>query len=254
MAKQTGQLQFTGRLGNLIGYKRNGEYFVRSMPAEVHQTPATLKAANKFGVSSSKCALIRKALGAHLDVKGDKSRVSRLNQRWIKSGIHGLKGYKFNQYTGLDTFFGKTPTLSEDNILRVPAQALPELPKATRLEVKLIAVKIDFDTKRTTGSASKSLTIDLSKPFQGFDLDASVKGKGTLIVVLQIMIYQGDVLTLDRRYKAADIIAVIPQRVQQTVIKQGNKVVKALKPEKQIHVPAKTKIPSPLLIVAEQLE
>lgn len=254
MAKQTGQLQFTGRLGNLIGYKRNGEYFVRCMPAEVHQTPATRKSSRKFGIASSKGALIRKALAPHLNIIGDSARVSRLNQTLISSGLQGLKKYQFNRYTGLNNFLSIVPVLSKDNILQIPAQTLFEVPKATSLELKLIAVKIDFDSRRITGSASKSLSIDLSKPFEGCNLDASVKGKGTLILVLQIMIYQGDVLTLDRRYKAADIIAVVPQTVQQAAIKQGKKVTKALKPEKQIHVPAKTKIPSPLLIVAEQLE
>ena len=41
MATQTSLLTFTGRPGNIIGYCRNGRYFLRSMPQTVRQTTAT---------------------------------------------------------------------------------------------------------------------------------------------------------------------------------------------------------------------
>jgi hypothetical protein len=41
MATQTSLLTFTGKLGNVIGYRRNGRYFLRSMPQTVRQTTAT---------------------------------------------------------------------------------------------------------------------------------------------------------------------------------------------------------------------
>ncbi|MGF6844776.1 hypothetical protein QFZ51_000011 [Chitinophaga sp. W3I9] len=40
MGKQVGIISFTGKLGNLIGYRRNGQYFVRTMPETVRQTAA----------------------------------------------------------------------------------------------------------------------------------------------------------------------------------------------------------------------
>jgi hypothetical protein len=47
MAKQTGLFQFTGKLDNVIGYRRNGNYFVRSMPVTVKQTTATAAGMNE---------------------------------------------------------------------------------------------------------------------------------------------------------------------------------------------------------------
>jgi hypothetical protein len=39
MAKQNSLIPFTGTLGNLIGYQRNGEFFLRSKP----ETPLNIK-------------------------------------------------------------------------------------------------------------------------------------------------------------------------------------------------------------------
>lgn len=64
MARQNSLIIFTGKLGNLIGYQRNGRYFLRSAPEKVKQTPATRRAARRFGMISKKAALIRKQFTA----------------------------------------------------------------------------------------------------------------------------------------------------------------------------------------------
>lgn len=52
MAKQTGIVLFTGKLENLVGYRRNGKYFIRAMPQKVQQTPATRQSAREFGIAA----------------------------------------------------------------------------------------------------------------------------------------------------------------------------------------------------------
>jgi hypothetical protein len=37
MAKQMSVIPFTGKLGQLIGYKRNGKYFLRSNIMTIHR-------------------------------------------------------------------------------------------------------------------------------------------------------------------------------------------------------------------------
>lgn len=237
MAMQTGLFPFTGRVGNVIGYKRNGVHFVRSMPSEVNQTASTRKAAKNFGIASSKGSLIRRAFTNHLDVKGDSSRVNRLNQTLIQSDIQGLQGYQFNRHTGVKEFFSIAPELSTDNILRIPAQKLPVPGKAASLEVKLITTKIDFNTRRITNTVSKNVLINLSQPFEGLEMDASLQGKGTLLIALQVRVLNSDRpnkytpavipaewLTNDRRYKAADIIAIVPPIAKQAVKKQQKRL------------------------------
>ncbi len=61
MAKITSAVTFTGKVGGLIGYKRNGKYFLRSVPEKVRQSKATKRAAKRFGAASRKGALIRSA-------------------------------------------------------------------------------------------------------------------------------------------------------------------------------------------------
>lgn len=52
MASQK-QLQITGRIGNVVFYKRGDNYYARSVPAKVKQTEATKKSATLFGKASA---------------------------------------------------------------------------------------------------------------------------------------------------------------------------------------------------------
>ncbi|MGF6847116.1 hypothetical protein QFZ51_002351 [Chitinophaga sp. W3I9] len=112
MAKQTGLLQFTGKLGNVIGYRRNGTYFLRSMPDAVRQTTATRRASRDFGVASRKGKLIRQAIVPRLEINPCGTLVNRLNKALItatKDRLTELKGFRFNPYAGVDQFFSHQP-------------------------------------------------------------------------------------------------------------------------------------------------
>jgi hypothetical protein len=221
MAKQTGLFKFTGKLDNVIGYRRNGIHFVRSMPAVVRQTTATRQASRNFGMASRKGKLVRKAFAGQLDVRSDGTLVNRLNKTLIQAGLQGMKGYRFNRHTGIEKFFFSSPVLSDDNILRIPAQELSQLPGVTSLEVKVIAVRINFAERRVTASRSVTKSIDMSQPFEGLELDVAVPGKGTLIVTLQVRSCRGLLITGDRRYMAADVIAVVAPSTKSAGKKQA---------------------------------
>lgn len=212
MATLDSILTFTGKLGNVIAYKRDGQHFLRSRPAYVRQTEHTRRAAQRFGAASRKGALIRQAILPNLDIHCHGSLVNRLNSTLVQAGRNnhaGLAGFQFNPHANARIFFRMPPVFTSDGELRIPAQELPAQGEATRMEVKLIATRIDFINRRVTGSAVDVVNIDLKAPFQGASLSASVPGKGPVVVTLQVRLFKGGAVLHHRKYKAADVLAVM---------------------------------------------
>ncbi|QEH39718.1 hypothetical protein [Chitinophaga sp. XS-30] len=211
MAKQTSFFTFTGKAGNMIGYYRDGKHYFRSMPETVRQTTATRRAAQRFGAASSKGRLIRSAFASELDVRCDGSHINRLNKTIIKGGIGStgaIAGFRFNQHTGTDRFFTEAPTLAEDGILHIPPQVLPQFRGISALEIKVIASRIHFGERRVTGTETAMIVLDTREAFAGAALNVDVPGKGTLIVTLQVRGMCSSSASFNRKYLAADIIAV----------------------------------------------
>jgi hypothetical protein len=231
MAKQTSVYKFTGKLDGLIGYRRKGVHCVRTMPQEVRQSAATKKASQHFGIASRKGRLIRRAVAGHLEVGYDGSLVNRLNKALIQAGNHhlqALEGFQFNQHTGLDKFFAKPAVVSPQGVVSIPAQVLPERKDIICWKIKAIAVRINFAEQRVVGTGAVEETIDAHQPFNGADLEATVPGKGTLLIVLQVRGYKEDNGKLyasgDRRYMAAGIVAVVAPVTLKHQPARGNKL------------------------------
>lgn len=213
MAKQTGLFQFTGKLANLIGYRRNGQYFVRTMPQTVKQTVASKQASRNFGIASRKGKLIRRALTPHVDIPYDGSLVNRLNKVLMpSSGAHlkALENFRFNKHSDITPFFCHQPVLLPNGMLSIPAQVFPQTAGATHIDIKAVAVRVCFIQQQITASHTSSITIDLNTPFNGTELKAAIPGKGTLIVLLQVRVHRNGDITQNRRSIAADIIQVNP--------------------------------------------
>ncbi|WP_109698573.1 hypothetical protein [Chitinophaga deserti] len=212
MAILTSIITFSGKVGNLIAYKRNGKYCVRTAPETVRQTANTRRSAKWFGAASRKGALIRSAVAPDIDILCDGHVVNRLNSTIVTAGRNnhaGLKGFRFNRHAGIEKFFPGQPVFSQNGKLHIPAQKLQGYGDAVRMELKIIATRIDFTTRSVTGMDADVLHIDLEQPFAGADLSVDVPGKGTLLVTLQVRTFLKDGTSYDRKYNAADIIAVI---------------------------------------------
>lgn len=215
---------FTGKLGNVIGYRRNGKFCLRSRPTTVQRTAPTKRASKRFGMASKTAALIRKTNYGQLDVRPDSKHVNRLTTTLIPSGgndISSIIGFRFNQQTGTDRFFPLPPKLSADGILHIPAQTLPAFKDITSLEVKVIATRINFTTRKVTGTESAVLVIDTSEPFNGAAVALDVPGEGTLIVTLQVRGMKDNICSGNRKHFAADIIAVQPPQTLEVLYKQS---------------------------------
>ncbi|MGO4293536.1 hypothetical protein [Chitinophaga sp. RAB17] len=215
MAKQMSILPFTGKLGPLIGYKRNGQYFLRSMPESVRQTTATRRASRRFGIASRKGAFIRKAFYPQLDIHCDGGHINRLNRILIAAGDHhaAITGFRFNQHAGVDRFFTVAPRLCNNGILHIPAQTIAGYKGIAALEVKVIATRIDFISRQVTGSETVTLMIAPDTTFQETNVSLDVPGQGSLVVVFQVRAMYKDGPSRGRQYMAADIIAVAAPQV-----------------------------------------
>ncbi|MGO4290139.1 hypothetical protein [Chitinophaga sp. RAB17] len=215
MAKQMSVIPFTGKLGPLIGYKRNGKYFLRSMPESVQQTAATRRASRRFGIASRKGAFIRHAFYPHLDIHCDGGHINRLNKLLIAAGDQHatITGFRFNQHTGVDRFFPVAPRLLPNGILNIPAQTIAGYKGMATLEVKVIATRIDFRSRQVAGSETVTLMIDPDTTFQETNVSLDVPGEGSLVVVFQVRAMYRDGPSGNRQYMAADIIAVAAPQV-----------------------------------------
>jgi hypothetical protein len=211
MAKQNALLRFTGTLGNLVGYERKGEFFLRSKPQIVRQTPATRRAARRFGIASRKGAMIRHAFYDNLDIRCDSNHINRMNKVLIAAAGNNaaIVNFRFNQHTGVDRFFTLVPSISKDGSVHIPAQTLAQYKNVIALEVKVIAARIDFIAGQVTGTATAVMTMDTGQYFTGADISLTVPGAGTLLVTLQVRAIDKDGPSFNRQYQAADMIAVI---------------------------------------------
>lgn len=221
MATLDSIIQFTGRLGNVIAYKRGGKHFLRSRPATVRQTAGTRRAAQWFGAASRKGALVRGAIAHLLDIHCHGSLVNRLNSAIVQAGQNnhaGLVGFSFNPCAHGNTFFTQPLVWGKDGALRIPAQAFTAFGPAVRMEVKLIATRIDFSGRRLTGSDTDTLDIDLIQPFEGARLSVSAPGKGTLVVTLQVRFFTAQGVLRNRKYQSADIVGVFGEEVPATLV------------------------------------
>jgi hypothetical protein len=211
MAKQNSLLRFTGTLGNLVGYERKGEFFLRTKPKIVRQTPATRRAARRFGIASRKGAMIRHAFYDNLDICCDSNHINRMNKVLIAATGNNaaIVNFRFNQHTGVDRFFTVMPSISRDGSVHIPAQTLAQYKNVIALEVKVIAARIDFIAGQVTGTATAVMTINTGEYFRGADISLDVPETGTLLVTLQVRAIDKDGLSFNRQYQAADIIAVV---------------------------------------------
>jgi hypothetical protein len=215
MAKQMSIIPFTGKLGPLIGYKRNGQYFLRSMPERVRQTAATRRASRRFGIASRKGAFIRHAFYPHLDIRCDGAHINRLNKLLIAAGNHhaAITRFRFNQHTGIDRFFTVAPRLLPNGIVNIPAQTIAGYKGIAALQVKVIATRIDFISRRVAGSETVVLMIDPDITFEETSVSLDVPGEGSLVVVFQVRAMYKDGPSGNRQHMAADIIAVAAPQV-----------------------------------------
>ncbi|MRG44994.1 hypothetical protein GFS24_07705 [Chitinophaga sp. SYP-B3965] len=220
MARQAGPNFYIGRLGDKIGYKIGDIYYERKMPIKVNRSEATKKAALDFGMASKLGKLLRNALLPKLDIPADNTVTNRLNQTLapiIKLANFSalLEAFNFNTHTPLEKLLRQKPTLQKKRggtlLLQIPAQTISKSRNTTHIEIKAMAVSVNFDKQKHATLKEEILLIDVKKPFTGATFPFPAPGKDVTLYMLQVRaleLVNGKYYNMEnRKYYAAEIIA-----------------------------------------------
>lgn len=150
-----------------------------------------------------------------MDIPCDSGHINSLNKIFVAAaGDHtAINGFRFNEHAGIDRFFTVPPRLFRNGILHFPAQSLLQHRDILSLEVTVIVTHIDFKCHKTLHMETITMTVDNSEDFKGTDLPLDISRTGTLIVTLQVRGIHKDGPACNKRYFAADIIAVKEEQV-----------------------------------------
>ena len=174
MAKQPGFFKFKGKLGGVIGYEVNGEYYLRSMPEQVRRSSRTKRSGQAFGKASRLGAVMRHAMSGVLDGLTTAGLGNRLNtalvgvlqaddlhahKRFVPAHFRKLQSMELNTHAALSSLLPVTPpvTRAENGCLTVTIPAMEHFghnPRATHISVKAIAVFVQPSYQQATAEAS----------------------------------------------------------------------------------------------------
>ncbi|HMH33591.1 MAG TPA: hypothetical protein VK543_11200 [Puia sp.] len=128
---------FTGRIGNMIFYKRNGKYCSRAVPDRVRQTKPTKARAKEFGKASSLARAIREQLLPVIPFPADNNMQTRLITavfQWLKEA-GSSRTERINQLSLIERF---QFTSEGDEIMnRWKIRPAISIPSAGLLEIKI---------------------------------------------------------------------------------------------------------------------
>lgn len=262
MASQEGILLVTGSIGDSVGYRVDGKLRIRKKAKKVQRSEATKLAAIDFGTASKAGKLIRRGVKQGLDIRTDNKLTNRLNVRtqqilyagsdqpgarsFKREEMAALTGFRFNKHTELSQLLNFRPKVVQDGKgnLRISLPALTakdilHAKNTTHIEIKAIAVGVDFNGGEYQDAVSDKVLIDFRKPAEATELILPfTAGDAETIVVLQVRAFREENGNLyasgNRKYFAADIIDVIPSlQVEETHLVHHSQSTK--KPLFQLH-------------------
>lgn len=241
MARQTGILPISGKIGDKIYYARKDKrgkthYFVRNAPDEVKQTAATKSAASDFGTASHCAKLIRYALREYTQHYDSGTLINSLNKavgevvradgshkaghrKVVGKNMPLLEGFHFNHETNIERLLNETPVIENGN--DQITISLPEISfsrsKAfsgiTHLSIKAIALSVNFADQTSTQIASEAVIIKRNEKRQ-LTFTLNTNNKDITCILLQVQSYyevNGQLhICQNRAASALDIISVIP--------------------------------------------
>ncbi|SFD20412.1 hypothetical protein SAMN05518672_1011028 [Chitinophaga sp. CF118] len=244
MARQESLLKFTGKLGNVIGYRNKKDYLLRSASSVVRQTSATKRAARDFGTASKAGRLIRHALSEFLQHSYDSSLTNRLNKTLgeivraddghkagvripVAANMQSLRGFRFNHHTGIEHLLGGNPVVGNNDDGGISI-SFPETVinnnKATHIIIKAIALSVNFTQQTTRQLSSETVVIRYGEKQILPTLTLNPGRKDITLLMLEIQscyevngqLYQCQ----NRKGSALDIIAILPPAEQPKEIKR----------------------------------
>ncbi|MGX5819552.1 hypothetical protein ACWKWU_15255 [Chitinophaga lutea] len=232
MAKQTGFFKFTGKLGDAIGYCVDGQYYLRSMPSEVRQSPRTRQSSKRFGQASRLGAVIRHALDGQLTSPSCDDYGNRLNKallsilkaddsgarrRFVPRHFRQLENFKLNRFARPVPH----PQLDQDaegNVrLTIPAGSYWTFnPSASHISVRAIALELRPGFKSAQAVSSRQVMLPCDEPIPEIVLTLPACKGAVTCVILEVNACsetEGRFYPLrNRLFNTAEVIAVLTGR------------------------------------------
>ncbi|WP_119079145.1 hypothetical protein [Chitinophaga alhagiae] len=233
MATQTSLLKFTGKVGNLIGYRVGKKYYLRSAPEQVRQSPHSKVSSRHFGKASRLGATMRHALHGLLHVKQDNTLINRLNKSLLhvlrQDDLHRQKRFIPRYFRDLERFcFTTHADLSRvlpvevsavrntDGSIAVTVPAIRQHlcnPRATHVGFRAVAVCLERGFATAKAAASDMVMLKADEPSAAFSLTVPADGNTVTCVILEVTSWQVEhgrpYLLGNRKFMAAEVIAVL---------------------------------------------
>ena len=211
MARQKSTF-ISGKMGNIIFYKRNGNYFARMAPDKVKQTAPTKKRSSNFGIASSAGKTLRKLLLPSLPFPKDKKmqndfmgaiakwlRLNNMKDLKAATRLPFLTNFNFNEKTGIGERWKVSINVTQPAANRIeidipayaPAKKIIAPAHTTGIICSLTAASCRLKDGFALGSFTKTINI----PYNNDLVSASKLSmpvpttKGALIIVAASFTY-----------------------------------------------------------------
>lgn len=203
----------SGKIDNVVFYKRSGTYIARAVPAEVKQSAATKLRSKNFGVAATAGRIMRQLLLPVLPFPKDKQMQSKFSgaiAQWLKqsdaatmppsNAIPFVNDFSFNEATSVAerwklpfTFTQPAASLVQVHIPAfVPTAVISAPAHTTMIQLSITAASCSLVNAIATGS----FTVTISLPYIDTMIDAQVlsfpvsTAAGSLIVTAASLSYE----------------------------------------------------------------
>jgi hypothetical protein len=224
MAKQLGS-QIVGTLGNLIFYKRNGIYLMRTKPTTVRRTSASVNSGKNFGKASKISMLIRSRIRNIYRTKLEQEIIydftgalnKYLNSRekenssthYISSGLPFIEGFQFNEQSDLSSISAIQAIIKKEDSGAmechlssfIPGQSLhaPGNTKTIKIKMMLLGASLSDIEVEMSGEAEIEIPYT-SESFHPSVISFPLFNKSPdiilLVMAVQYMIVKGEAVEM----------------------------------------------------------
>jgi hypothetical protein len=199
-------VSFTGKIGNVVCYKRNGKYCYRMMPGHVKQSKATKVRSTNFGIAAKAAARLRSQLTPVLPFPDD--RIMQINfvgalAKWLgreviadiqpTEDVPFVSNFQFNNRTNITERFRVSivTTHPSENLFEV---SFPAFVPDRSIAAPANTVSVDCNVaiagcNLKEGIATGSYSVALNFPFNDEKIPAQIislplkTGAGNLVVI-----------------------------------------------------------------------
>ncbi|WP_421944039.1 hypothetical protein [Pedobacter sp.] len=233
MAITKGMMEFSGKLGDFIFYKRNKKQVARADSVDYKLSENSIKSGRDFGEASRNATYIRKAFESLVKFYGTDDFHNRLNKRLtdifktIPSAHFGnkklsqgniglLAGFEFNKSTAFNNLFFKNIicTIEQGGLvnLSLPKSELKDIinliPDAEQAMLEIMLFSFDLDGNEYETFKLNDLIIDLKDPlFPSRKIRRAINhvGEKALIIAIGISYLWDESRSQHKNYFAAKI-------------------------------------------------